>query len=367
MQDNSANNQQPNPNQNVPTWFASAPEPPQNPKRRVSKKAWAGIIAAFLVVILGAGAFAYTFWYQNPQKVIADGIMNAVVSEDVSYNGLFSTSMQDGVSIKANYNGQSGAPGHKISGTVDISAQDATYNIKGDVVYMNEGTVFVKAGNLKNVYSQLSKQYGFLSDDEISSKVVEKVDDQWIRIEPSDTEELNSDASKTQACVSDALKKAREDRLIVEEMVNVYKENAFISVKEERGVQNGSYGYVLGFDEEAAKQFVQKANDTKFMKQLIDCDESLKLDASDVDSSDNDVDGEVTIWITQFGHEISKIEATGKDNDGSGTFVIEPTFNQGVSVEKPENSMTFEELQKDLEELFMQQYSSEAQAESMRS
>lgn len=345
--------------------ISPSPTPPlaEKKKRSLSKKRWAAIAAAILVVLIGGGALAYTFWYQNPNKVLSDGFMNAIMAESVTYNGVMNIAMQGNSSTAVRYNGQSGEPGHAFSGSITVTNEDVEYKLDGDIVYMNDGAMYIKAGNLQNVYESFMEQSGLASGGEVATDVISKIDGQWIRIESSDTKELSDDLSSAQKCFSDATERARNDSSLTRELANVYREHTFITVEEELGVQDGSYGYVLGYDEAVANQFAEKVNETEFMRQLIACDEDYKLDSDDMQQDEEQLDATIKVWVTQFGHELSKIEVNVKDEEGDGAFTIEPTFNGNISIEAPANSMTFDELKNDIDALITEQYSTQFSAE----
>lgn len=332
------------------------------PVRRRNKKLIIGIIVAAVVVILGVGSvLAYNLWYQNPDKVVVDSLMNALKAKTVTFTGSLNTT-RDADKMTFEVDGVTGQAG----GSVNVKA---SFNIEGESIALNgsglidkDGNLYFKVKNVKDIVKSLRDTVPPESQS-IFDQLIAKVDDRWVKISADDMKQFSEDTGTAQKCFSETFKKFENDKAATNEITTIYKKNKFITVEQNLGVKDGSLGYTIKANDEAAKGFAKEFKNTKIFKSLQDCDPSFTVDEDKaVDSDKKDADEmHMELWISQWSHEITKFN--GKDETGpeKGTFVFEPVFNKAVNVTVPEKSVTLNELKAEIEELIQSVYSGMAE------
>lgn len=331
---------------------------PAAPKK--GKKRLLIIFACILVALIGGGVGVYAFWYQNPEKVITDGVMHAMQAKSIEYTG--SLSMETGSNTsKIEITGADVSDAHKMGVKMTFSDPftGKEVPIEGEGVFDAKSDLYVK---VKNVDDIVSPYRSFFSETAKKSfdKIVTKINDKWVKISAMDLAGLSQEASKKQTCVGEVAKKYANDSAAIAEITDAYKKNRFIVVDQNLGMKDGSMGYTMKSDETKAKAFVEAVKTTKIYTALHDCDNSFTITSSDVtiapDSKSSSARAE--IWVSQWTHQITKIAATstfpaGEDSSTSKVDTLfEPKFNTGVSIATPEAATTLGELKADIEKLF---------------
>lgn len=338
----------------------STPLQPKPAQAKSKKALVGGLVAAGLVVLLGGSAAAYNFWYQNPQKVVTDSIVNMLKSESATVDGTIeikgvSDSSSSVDKITVTLDSKSTRSSGAINAKLVLHAKDKTnYTINGSALYDSDANLYFKVKDVE----QLAKEYMGTTpgSSDYLDKLVEKVDNKWIRISASDYKDISQEASKTQECLSDAFKKFEKDKDSQAQIADAYRKNQFIVIKEELGSKDGNLGYRIGGDSTKGKAFAEELKNTDIYKQLKKCDDSFEINTDDVTSSQKD-DGKVglEVWISQFGHELSQAKVTVKDDEVNASFVFDTKFNQLVTVKAPSEYVPLKDLIEDVMNTFMEQ------------
>jgi len=341
-------------------------EPSSPSKFSKKKKLIIGLIVALLVVVIGGGsAFAYVSWYQNPQKVLVDAVINMVTAKTSVYNSNLTINVDDG-SAKANLVIDAVAKQAKTTGSLDVDFKFVysgnTYSLKSSGLYDDKGDIYVKASELKPIMAELYNL--FPMDQTISESVdkfIDKIDGQWIRISSDDTKAYSQEYSKTQKCINIAITEFEKNKSDIKLITDQYQKSPFIVIDKELGIKDGNFGYQLSTDFSASKDFIIGLKATKLYKDLVACDSNYDISDNDIKSvkepsTNNYATIVSTIWISVWGHQITKFETnvTGIDEfiNNSAIFTIEPIFNEKVEIVTPESSISLTELQSYLKELY---------------
>jgi hypothetical protein len=122
-------------------------------------------------------------------------------------------------------------------------------------------------------------------------------------------------------------------------------------------MQDGSMGYQLEFDKAKAKDFSKALESTKFGKKVKACDPSAFKEDSAADTTDSTPQpATVKVWVSQWGHEFTKLEISNTnldgDKDASVNLTLSPTLNQTVDIKAPTGPKSFDEISRELESLF---------------
>lgn len=329
---------------------------PKAPNKK--KKFIIGGIIAGAVLLLGGGTYAaYALWYQNPEKVLTDAVSNLIRAKTATYSGTLAMDTKD-VKVRVVFDGkQASELNGEGNAKITLTSQGKDFVVNGSALVDKDGNLFFKVGNLKTILDDVLKQSGMTSSP--FDELVAKIDNKWIRVSADDLAEYDKDAGKAQACLTDTMKKIQNDKTVHDSLVKAYENNKFVVIDSSlpgrtiNGVD--SMGYKLSLNNEAAKKFAEAVNEMQFMKDLQKCDssfESFKLDASDMKSSTGTTSTEtVEVSVSRWSHEFTQLKVTGKDDDASGEFILEPIFGKDVTVAAPTDFMTLKELQAEIEKV----------------
>jgi hypothetical protein len=329
---------------------------PKAPNKK--KKFIIGGIIAGAALLLGGGTYAaYALWYQNPEKVLTDAVSNVIRAKTATYSGTLAMDTKD-VKVRVVFDGkQASELNGEGNAKITLTSQGKDFVVNGSALVDKDGNLFFKVGNLKTILDDVLKQSGMTSSP--FDELVAKIDNKWIRVSADDLAEYDKDAGKAQACLTDTMKKIQNDKAVHDGLVKAYENNKFVVIDSSlpgrtiNGVD--SMGYKLSLNNEAAKKFAEAVNEMQFMKDLQKCDssfESFKLDASDMKSTTGTTSTEtVEVSVSRWSHEFTQLKVTGKDDDASGEFILEPIFGKDVTVTAPTDFMTLKELQAEIEKV----------------
>jgi hypothetical protein len=324
------------------------------PKWYKSKKFIVALITVVAICILAGGSVLAYMWYQNPQKVVGDSLINALTAKTVLFTGDLNVSSRD---VKANISisgGSTDATG-KFDATLKLTTSGKTYTINGGVIYDNQGNAYFKVGGLAALATEIKTSMSIPKTSSTAiaiDKLVAKIDNKWIKISSDDLKQFSDDTAKTDKCMNDTVKKYKNDKTAIKEFVDLYNKNKFIAVEKELGQKDGSLGYEVKIDKSTMKSFAEGAKQTKIYKSLNGCDKSFTINALDI-SNQFTTDGTTTkLWSNMWSHQITKLEMNGSDDGTNTELSVLPKFNQTVVVKAPDSSISLSQLQTYIQELF---------------
>lgn len=344
----------------------SAPTPTPTPAAAPKTKRKGliiGLSAAIAAVVLICGTTAaYFLWYQNPNKVVHDALVQAISAETINAtstleveNEDFTMTLEMSGHTSAEYNAATSAKLTYSAGGVDITAE-------GQGVMTSDGDYYMKLHNVQEQLDALSEQSGGLYDFTMFNSVVKKLDGNWVKIDKKYLGDVSKEYEKSQQCIADTTKKLKSDknyaRSVSNELVKLYKENQFIIVSDSLGSRtvNGqdSEGYKLTGDRAKADAFFTAVGETEFGKALKQCDDSIKFEDVISEKAEENVVGttDVELWVSRFGHTITELKIHGTDDGVTSSFTLTPEFNKKEVVEVPSESVTMSEIQAEFDKVF---------------
>jgi hypothetical protein len=98
---------------------------------------------------------------------------------------------------------------------------------------------------------------------------------------------------------------------------------------------------------------------------LHDCDNSI--DISTVSAADTIASGDTVtteLWISRWGHEITKLTIDSASNGDKTSVTFQPSFNKDVTITAPKDAKSITQLMKDLQDLQASFIESSAQSEA---
>lgn len=326
---------------------ADAATPVVKPSRK--KRTWFIIGGALALVVL-ALVLTYIFWYQNPNKVVSDSMMNAMTAKSVSYTGDVVVSGDTKTTIALS--GASAKSGSTVDAKLTFTVQGTEYTLDGNVLMAEQGDLYFKVKNI----DELVGNYRVAVPEEsrgLFDQMIEKINDKWVKVSAEDMRSFSADLANAQKCLTDAATKFQEDKAVRAEIATLYQAHPFVTIDEELGSKDGSLGYRLSSDRETAKDFALGLKDTSVYKTLHDCDDSFVIDEADLQKEVNDTDenSTVEVWVDRWSHQMTEVSATTTSGGDAVDMTIKPTFNADVNVTAPEDATTIEQLQADIQEL----------------
>lgn len=334
-------------------------------KKKPTKLVVGGIIAGVLVVLGAGSALAYTQWYQNPDKVVHDAIISAVQAKSVSMDGDISYKSKD-VDVKVTLDSKSKAPNGELNAKASVSVDTTdfkhTFDANGSARVVGD-TVYVKLSGIQKIVDTLAEE----SKDPLPgyvTTIVKKIDDKWLSIKASDYEDVSKEASEQQKCLTNLSEKMHSDKAMMDEVTKLYKEHQIITVKQNLGSKTingtGSLGYEVEANKDAAVSFVKGLKDTKLGKELTTCNKDINYDdiANDLgkETEKSKATGKVELWVSRFGHELTEVRASGKEDDNTLDMALRPIFNKNVAIEAPKDATPIKTLIEDIQNAVMQSY-----------
>lgn len=322
--------------------------PPQVSAQPRSKKPLiAGIAIGAALLLLGGGVAAYQFWYQNPDKVVTDSIVKALAAKTMSYTG--SVDVTGESAVKVTLVGSANDSAFTTAAKITMTSGAASIVVDGDVQTHENGDMYFKIKNAKDLSKSFFTMSGMASNEAIDAFVA-KIDNKWVKVTSKDLDnQTDSDAT---SCMSDAVAKLRTDAAVRREVTDAYAKQRFVVVKESLGEKNGSLGYKLDFDETKAKAFVTDLKKTKLYSELQKCDKDFAIDEKDVTSGEkSDTTTTVEVWANKWTHELTKMNIDVADKTTKAAIVAEPVFNKPVTIAAPTDVVTFEQLKEDINNL----------------
>lgn len=351
----------------VPTQASVTPDAPANPAigtvvsvgqtvqitekpRKMNKKIFLVVIISIIVILLGGSSYAAYSWYENPQKVLTDSILNIFSAKTSIYSGTL-TSQDDTYKMSIDITAkQSAESTGSLEARLTYTYQGKSLSAKGAVQNDSDGNLYVKFDDLAELVSDLKNIIG--SDIDTYQRTpaavdtfVGQVDGKWIKISSSDLAAYSTEISKAQSCTSDTIDKFKNDKTAIAEVTKLYQNNQFYTVDKQLGLKDGKYNFSIKGDYAKAKSFVKGLSDTKIYKALHDCDGSFTIDPSDLpDETELNNDGTVELQIDMWTHKITRINV---DVDSSGmktSLVLNPKYDQEVKITAPSSSISLTQL-----------------------
>jgi hypothetical protein len=349
-----------------PSLSSFEPEPavPGVPKKK--RGLLIGLIIAGVLVVLGASAtLAYTFWYQNPEKIVTDGIVKAIKAKSVIYTGLFN--MTGDNAVKVEVTGKAKGASQEVDVKVTYKQNDKTVMLGGNGLYDSKGDVYFKVTNVDTLLKLYLNSPGDPAVQRVLDDLIAKINNQWIRISADDIKLFSESAAKSQKCANDVVTKMQNDNAMTAEIAEVYKKHRFITVEKNLGNQNGSLGYLLNADNAVAKAFTIEMKNTQVYKAMQACDSEFKIDENEMfkDSTNSASDNtKVELWMDRWSHQITKFNVEDTQGENKTTMTLEPTFDAKMDdIKAPEKSITIQQLQSDIEALMQSTMSTQSGVE----
>ncbi len=365
----------------LPATEAEAHE--EMPKKKSKTPVFVVAMAIAGALLVGGGASAYYLWWQNPENILNDSLIKFMNSEKLDSSGTVKVTSEGTTvlaAVKMSYDGDDSSA--DINLTVENDELGAPLKIGLAGVYAGDGSAYVKASGLRSAIdkaldsffdsrlSQTQQPNGAaLSEEELAeakrmyadeinrqiNPVVDKIDNQWIKIDTSKVAERDEAAS----CTIDVMNQLAEDKAMQEEIISSYRNNRFIMIQDEVGQRDGLTGYQIVLEgdelESRIKGFSDSVKSTEFGKKIEACEKNSNRDSQPDEPKEaaDEISQKLVLWIDKSSRTLRGLDYQMESKDNSTTS-IELKFNPEYSgdVVGPANSKDAEEVIRELEQMF---------------
>lgn len=330
-----------------------------------------GIVAAGLALLLAGGAAAYTMWYQNPDRVVHEAMLNLISADNVRTETLITSDSELAagfVNLKVKSIKMAGAASSEnvtgegeLSVTIELNGRDYTVGAMGR--FTDDKTIYFQLNDVKELVTKVAADFG--GAEMITPEVeraLEAVQNRWVKVTLQDM--LSDSEVETAVCIIDTTKRLANDSEHADQIKQTYKDNQFLVVGESMGSQDGNLGYKVEIDQEIFKNYMKATAESSVYDEYKKCpgyEESelnntdQTLDGLDDIQDSEDVKVDLVVWVSRFGHQLKQVDYT---ITGKGTADNEVVFKgetklsyDAVNVETPEESVDLETWQNEIDEL----------------
>ena len=359
-----------------------------------AKKSHLGLILGLVgggiaLLALIAGVLLYFFWYQNPHKVVTDGVANLVSARQASYSmggditpSSTSTSGPSKTTYRVNLQYANQVAGGNGEVTMDLP-QVGQITVKAEIYADREATYF-RVNGIKKIYEkyidtmidQSMKRYSSSSmtdeeKDTARSKmreqytkqalpIIEKIDGKWVKMTQDDMRKMSPNRTTTQQC-TDAIN-AMYDTKARNEIAAVLRKHGDVFTVEKLNkpaLDNGAVGYkvtVASPSSHEARSLSRDLGNTRVGELLRRCSDAtstrvttrqngrtIKTERRSAISGPDLSQTDLELWVSPFSHDVKRIvmKPTSQSSQQPVTINVNDTK---VDLRKPSESIPYSEL-----------------------
>ncbi|RYF27842.1 MAG: hypothetical protein EOO17_05660 [Chloroflexi bacterium] len=220
------------------------------------------LVAVLLILAIAAGTYAY-MWYQSPERIILNAVLNTANSSSIGFQGKASLSSAD-MSVKGRMVDDKMA----LSGSGTITLAGKKMDLNGDVLLIGDKT-YVKSNQLGDIAPEA---FG-VADNAVAmnalNMIKEKVNSQWVELD-SNSSKILSGGDESSACLADFMQKVAPSQPAKLQLVDLYRQNPFIKIAtKSHDAQQAVYN--LSIDLEKFLAFKVALKKTELHKTMISC------------------------------------------------------------------------------------------------
>lgn len=346
--------------------------PPVTPPKNTRNKKLAFIGGGIgLLLLLVVAICVYLFWYQNPQKVVTDAVMNLVKAEQIGLQGDIKISQKD-YDITMRLEGEGSQSSGKAELSMKVKAGGMDLKTTANFVVAENGDMYIRMQNLQETadafYSEVAKSMAGRSvtleqKEQVESlikqqfdPVVAKLTDRWIRIDEKELKKTNPELAKSRKCMTEVRTMIRDDKAATNEVASIYKQHQFIRIDEKLAAKDGALGYKVSSDEKIAKEFGEAAKSTKLYKKVDECMGKSDLkDRTAAGSSNTAKEDEafnsLKVWVNRWSHQLERVAVDGDKDGTKATVDLQFDFMKKPNVEVPQKAASLDEVMKEIDTL----------------
>jgi hypothetical protein len=326
-----------------------------------------GIIVGVLALLSGGAAFAYNT-YQSPENVMlgamshALGTKQARISTTVTSDFAYSSGDMKLTFDKLTFVlGGERTPKMDTNATLSITYNGEPVKLAASVLATDDGTIYFKIDNLKSTLKTVLGDSMTISA--TAESYLDNIDGKWAKYTLDDMKSSNPTGEKTTQCVLDAYKQYKDDQKAIQEVVDLYKKQIFLTPADDPQIKDGNIGYVVTIDKTKMSAFGEGLETTTLGEAVKACDtsdhESSSSSSGSTTSEPDGISTTTTVWISQWTHELRAVDTktTGlklfDDETYSVTTHTDIDFTAGVTTSAPSDTMTTDEWGENVQNFYM--------------
>lgn len=328
-----------NPNPNPQNIYDMPPIPSsmQNPprKKRFGAKKWL-LVSGAGVLVIGALAAAWAFYYNNPGRVLADVFNEVTTSKTAGYNGTLTTTGKGDFQFESvmNINGEIDENMVTANTTNDVKIGAIEVNLDVDLMVTDQSTAYVKLTNAAELGALIQTVMSGNPYASSYAPLFDQLENTWIEFDSNSEESMGGGITST----CDTQKLTDWTKSEEQTLRNLFNENKFIDAKR-NGFSLTDQHYSLTINNQALQRFVDQVN---ALESYQDVKESCDL-TKDF-SSENWPTVTMDIWVSPWTHDLKRLHTVVDDETYSSTIDMNLDLGKEVNIQVPADAKTFKEI-----------------------
>lgn len=288
-------------------------------------------VGAFLVMVGSAlVAYAYFFWYNSPDKIVADALTNAVSAQSVAYTAEINAPTKPIATLQGKY--MTGLA--EANTTIHTGLANDLNKVRASLVATPRDT-YVKLSHATQLARQVAPLDQKKTYETFTPLVAGIVDDKWLRVTPADLTILQG-VTHVSDCTANSIRSALVNPRTRTTIGQLYMSSPFFTIKEIKTEKQYST-YQLTIVKQTLDAFLDAVT-TNGETPLSKCNlEIAAIKRSTMDATVTEVIiDRTTRTITQI-----IVNTSGKD---PVTTMVVPVFGQPVTISEPQNATRFADI-----------------------
>ena len=149
-----------------------------------------------------------------------------------------------------------------------------------------------------------------------------------------------------------AVRRAKDDAAVREEIAQAYRNNNFLQIKKDLGTKDGLRGFEIDLSDatlEKRKNFAKALSETTYAKKIKECGGSSSK-ALDTDSLDfKKVDVSLKLWIDNSKRQVRRVEFEGSSQGNKISLETGVMYGDAKKVEAPSDAKDLKDVMKKIQ------------------
>jgi len=341
------------------------------PKKKNRKKLIISLVVGSLVTIgLIAGLLWYLLVFNNPQRALEASIVNAIMSNNSVTEGRLTFEGKGNQKVTIKLKSSDAEKGQELQADITVNAGGSDKTIQFALPKVNvrntEDATYIKLENVRSSIETAIDRYmesvsspgGAISSRSQTKSLKEtmlkqfetlinEIDGNWIKVSSDDLEQ-----SEEAKCVMNAVRRAKDDAAVREEIAQAYRNNNFLQIKKDLGTKDGLRGFEIDLSDatlEKRKSFAKALSETTYAKKIKECGGSSSK-ALDTDSLDfKKVDVSLKLWIDNAKRQVRRVEFEGSSQGNKISLETGVMYGDAKKVEAPSDAKDLKDVLKKIQ------------------
>ena len=335
------------------------------PKKKNRKKLIISLVVGSLVTIgLIAGLLWYLLVFNNPQRALEASIVNAIMSKNSVTEGRLTFEGKGNQKVTIKLKSSDAEKSQELQADITVNAGGSDKSIQFSLPKVNvrntEDATYIKLDNVRSSIETAIDRYmesvsspgGAISgrsqtESLKETMLINEIDGHWIKISSDDLEQ-----SEEAKCVMNAVRRAKDDAAVREEIAQVYRDNNFLQIKKDLGTKDGLRGFEIDLSDatlEKRKNFAKALSETTYAKKIKECGGSSSK-ALDTDALDfKKVDVSLKLWIDNSKRQVRRVEFEGSSEGNKISLETGVMYGDAKKVEAPSDAKDLKDVMKKLQ------------------